>query len=137
MQITPYLSFDGDCKTAFAFYKDALGGEITYMLSHGDAPADAGIPPGTENLIMHACLEVKGQSLMGADAIPGQEPKGTKVSVSLHYEKAAEGEKVFNALAEGGEVTMPFSETFWADGFGMLVDKFGTPWMINCGDKEM
>jgi PhnB protein len=81
---------------------------------------------------MHATLEMKGQSLMGADSPPGQYAKPQGFSVSLHTQDIAESERVFSALSEGGQVFMPLQETFWAKRFGVVVDRFGTPWMVNC-----
>lgn len=91
------------------------------------------VPKEWGKKIMHASLRVGGQSLMGADTPPGsyQAPHG--FSVALHIEDPAEAERVFGALAEGGKIGMPIQETFWAHKFGMLVDRFGTPWMVNCG----
>jgi len=132
MQINPYLNFNGDCAEAFKFYEQAVGGKIMFMMTWGEMPGAADqFPPETHKRIMHATLKVGEQTIMGADAPPDkyQPPKG--MNVSIHVKDRAEGERVFNALAENGKVNMPFSETFWSPGFGMCVDRFGIPWMVN------
>jgi PhnB protein len=130
--INPYLMFDGDCKQAFEFYQQCLGGEITAMFSHGEMPGADQIPAEQHQLIMHARLVAGNAVLMGSDSPPEyfEEPKGT--SVSLLIDTPEEAERVFHALADGGNVRMPIEETFWAVRFGMLTDRFGTPWMVNC-----
>lgn len=133
MQLNPYVSFNGQCEQAFKFYEKVLGGKITFMMTWGEMPGGADqFPAEALKLIMHATLKVGDAVLMGADSPPGtyQHPKGT--NVSLHLKDIAEGERIFNALAENGTVQMPFAETFWSPGFGMCVDQFGIPWMVNC-----
>lgn len=132
MQITPYLIFNGRCKAAFEFYEQCLGGKITAMMTFGETPAADHVSPEARDGIIHARLIVGDAVLMGSDSPPElfEEQKG--MSVSLHVEDVAEAERIFHALAEGGSVRMPIGETFWAVRFGMLTDRFGTPWMINC-----
>jgi PhnB protein len=132
MRLNPYLFFKGDCENAFKFYQKVLGGKITAMLPHAGTPAEEHVPKEWRTKIIHACLEADGFTLMASDAPPSHQndPKG--FSVSINVEKPAEAERVFNALAEGGTVTAKLDETFFAQRFGMLVDRFGTPWMINC-----
>jgi PhnB protein len=132
MLITPYLFFDGDCEEAFAHYAEVLGGEIVAMLPHTGTPAEAEVPPAWRSKIIHACLRVGDQMLMASDAPPGRQQTPQGMSVSLHIDEVAEAERVFAALSEGGTVTMPLAETFWARRFGMFTDRYGTPWMINC-----
>ena len=132
MKINPYLSFDGRCREAFEFYAKALGGKITFMQTIGESPMASSMPTDTHGRVMHVTLEAGGQVLQGADT-PGQFSKAAGFSVAVHFDDASEGERVFNALAQGGDVQMPFQETFWAKGFGMLTDQFGTPWMVNAG----
>jgi PhnB protein len=131
MQINPYLNFNGQCETAFKFYEQVLGGKITFRMTWSEMPGADQFPPEMQKLIMHATLNVGDRILMGADSPPDryQQPKG--MNVSLHLKDVAEGERVFNALAEHGNVTMPFQKTFWSPGFGMCVDQFGIPWMVN------
>lgn len=132
MQLNPYLSFKGDCEAAFKFYEKCLGGKIVALVPHTGTPAEQHVPPEWRNKIMHARLTVGDEVLMGSDAPPDryEQPKG--FSVTLQVEKPADAERMFNALAEKGNVTMPIQKTFWAERFGMVVDRFGIPWMINC-----
>ncbi len=131
MQLNPYVNFNGQCEAAFKFYEKVLGGKITFSMTWGEMPGADQFPAESHKLIMHSTLSLGDKLLMGADAPPGryQEPKG--MNLSLHFKDKAEAERIFKALAEGGSVTMPFEKTFWSPGFGMCVDKFGVPWMIN------
>ena len=132
MRWNPYLMFDGRCEEAFRFYEKCLGGKIVTLAPFGDTPACAHVPPEYRNRIMHARLEVGDQVLMGSDTTPQHPHEGVKgSSVALQLKDPAQAERVFNALADGGTVTMPMQETFWAARFGMLVDRYGVPWMVN------
>jgi PhnB protein len=132
MQLNPYLTFNGQCEAAFKFYEQCLGGKIDAMLTHeGTAMADQ-VPAEWRKKILHARLTVGDQVLMGSDAPPRRYEKPQGFSVSLNTKDQAEAERIFHALAENGTVQMPLQETFWAVRFGMLVDRFGTPWMVNC-----
>ena len=91
------------------------------------------MPPETHGRVMHVTMQFGDQVLQGADAPPGQFTQPAGFSVALHFDDAAEGERAFTALAQGGTVKMPFQATFWAKGFGMLIDQFGTPWIVNAG----
>ncbi len=124
--------FNGNCKEAFALYERVLGGKIEAQFTFGETPEQEHVPPGYADKIMHVSLKLENTSLMGSDDPMGtyETPKG--ISVSLHIEDPSEAERVFNGLAEGGTVTMPLEETFWAIRFGMCVDRFAIPWMINC-----
>jgi PhnB protein len=132
MQMHPYLTFDGRCEEAFRFYQQALGGRIEMMQTHGDSPITGEVPPAWHGRILHARMTVGDAVLMGSDAPPEhfQAPQG--ISVSVQVDDPAEADRVFAALAEGGRATMPIDRTFWAERFGMLVDRFGIPWMVNC-----
>jgi PhnB protein len=132
MQLNPYLLFNGDCAEAFKFYEETLGGKIESMFPYKGSPAAEHAPPEWADKIMHATVRIGDQPLMGSDAPPGryEQPKG--ISVSLSLKDPEKGERLFNALAEGGTTTMPFQKTFWAAGFGMCTDRFGIPWMVNC-----
>jgi PhnB protein len=132
MNINPYLGFNGECEAAFKFYASVLGGKIEAMIPHEGTPAAEHVPPDWRNKIMHARLSVNGNVLMGSDAPPPHraEPKGFHVSINV--QNPAEADRIFHALAEKGTVEMPIQQTFWASRFGMLVDRFGIPWMINC-----
>lgn len=132
MQLNPYLMFNGQCEAAFKFYELCLGGRLEAMMTYGDSPMADQTPSERRNKIMHACLIVGDEVLMGADDPPDQyeEPKG--FSVQLAIDDSAETERIFHALAENGTVRMPLQETFWTVRFGMLVDQFGIPWAVNC-----
>lgn len=135
MQLNSYLFFNGQCEAAFKFYEKCLGGKIDAMLPHAGTPAEGQVPANWRDKIMHARLLVGDEVLMGSDAPPEhfQQPQG--FSVALGVGDPAEAERIFNALADKGTVRMPIQQTFWAVRFGMLVDQFGIPWMINC-EKE-
>jgi PhnB protein len=132
MQSNTYLNFNGDCAAAFKFYEQCLGGKIVAKATYGESPMAEQTPSEQRDRIMHMQLIVGDVNLMGADCPPEyfENPQG--FNVNLQFDNVEEGERIFNALAENGTVKMPFEKTFWADRFGMIVDKFGTPWMINC-----
>jgi PhnB protein len=132
VQLSPYLNFNGNCEEAFRFYELALGGKIECLMPHEGTPAEAHTPPEWRKKIMHGRLNLNGQVIMASDSPPDyyQQPQGFFINLSV--KDPAEAERAFHALAEGGKVRMAIQETFWAVRFGMLVDRFGTPWMINC-----
>jgi PhnB protein len=132
MQLNPYLLFNGQCEAAFRFYERCLGGKIVTMMPHAGTPAEGQVPPEWRDKIIHARLVVGDQVLMGSDAPPDHFEKPQGFSVTLGIDNPIEAERLFNALAENGTVRMPIQQTFWAERFGMLVDRFGIPWMINC-----
>ena len=132
MQINPYLGFNGDCEAAFKFYERCLGGKIVMMMTYGDSPMAEQMPSGFGGKIMHVRMTVGDFVLMGSDAPPDRHEAMKGFSVSLGIDDPAEADRVFHALAENGTVGMPIQETFWAARFGMLTDRFGTPWMVNC-----
>lgn len=135
MQLVAYLAFDGNCREAFDFYRDALGGEIVYATTVGESPMAAQMPPETHRRLMHIHLQIGGAALMGAD---GGEGCGDRVSgpgsttVNIMVDSADEAERIWAKLSEGADIRMPLEPTFWSARFGMLVDRFGKPWMINC-----
>ena len=133
MQLNPYLLFNGDCEAAFKFYEKCGVGKIDGMMTHGGTPAEEQVPVEWREKILHARLVIDDQALLASDAPPGSYQKPQGISVSLQLKDAAEGERLFNALAENGTIGMPFQKTFWAAGFGMCTDQFGIPWMVNCG----
>ena len=136
MQLNPYLFFSGQCEAAFKFYAQVLGGKIDAMLTHEGTPAESHVPAEWRSKIMHARMTIGDWVLMASDAPPGrsQPPQGFSVHISV--DEPAEAERIFKALADGGQVRMAIEQTFWAERFGMLVDRFGTPWMINCAKKS-
>lgn len=133
MQLTPYLTFNGNCEEAFRYYEKHLRGKIEAMIPHEGTPAEEHVPANWKKKIMHARLVVGDAALMGSDAPPQHYSKPQGVSVSINVDDLKEGERMFHALADGGTTTMPFAETFWAKGFGMCTDRFGTLWMVNAG----
>jgi PhnB protein len=132
MQLNSYLTFNGQCETAFRFYEQSLGGKIEAMITHAGTPAEAHVPPEWRDKIIHARLNVGNGTVMGSDAPADryEAPKGSWVQIAIG--DPLEAERIFQALAENGTVKMPMQKTFWAARFGMLVDRFGIPWMINC-----
>ncbi len=132
MRSNPYLSFNGECEAAFTFYEQCLGGKITEKMTYGGSPMAEQTPPEQRDRIMHITLNVGDIVIMGADAPPQMFEKPQGFSLNLNFDSIEEAERVFNALAANGMVKMPIQETFWAKRFGMAIDRFGTPWMINC-----
>jgi PhnB protein len=133
MKLNPYLFFNGQCESAFKFYEQCLGGKIEIMMTHAEAPTpQEQIPSDWRDKIIHARLVVGDMVLMGSDAPPGYSEEMKGFSVSLIVNSPADAERIFNALATNGTVRMPLQKTFWSASFGMLVDRFGTPWMVNC-----
>jgi PhnB protein len=133
MQLTPYLLFNGNCEEAFKLYAQVLGGKIDTMMLHEGSPAEQQVPPEWRKKVLHAHMTVGDQVLMASDAPPGHYHQPQGFSVSIQVKDVAQGERIFNALAAGGNVMMPFQKTFWSPGFGMLKDRFGIPWQVNCG----
>jgi len=132
MQLNTYLHFNGQCEEAFKFYEQCLGGKIEAMVSHEETPFANQVPTERRRQIVHARLLVDGQVLMGMDPPPDRYQKPHGFNVNIGVKDPAEAERIFNALSQNGTVTMQFGETFFAVRFGMLVDRFGIPWMINC-----
>ena len=131
MHINPYLSFRGKCKEAFTFYEKVLKGKIQFMMTYAESPMADQTAPEAKNNIMHATLQVGDQQIMGADAPPQHGTKPAGMCVSIGLTDVAEGERIFKALSEGGNVQMPFAKTFWSPGFGMFIDRYDIPWMVN------
>jgi PhnB protein len=132
MQVNPYLYYNGNCEAAFRYYEKVLGAKIEMMLTHESAPAEMPTPPEWLKKIMHGRLTIDGEVIMASDAPPGHFHQPQGFSVSLLVEDPAEAERRFKGLCEGGRVTMAFAKTFFSRGFGMCVDQFGIPWMVNC-----
>lgn len=128
-QITPYLTFDGNCREAMNFYKACFGGELNVQ-TFGEAPMESS--EADKERIMHAELRSAELILMASDGMPHQALiPGNNITLSVHSKSKEEQEKYFNKLAEGGNITMPLADTFWGAYFGMLTDKFGMHWMFN------
>ena len=137
-QLNAYLSFNGNCEEAMRFYEKTLNGKLEALLTFAQTPVGDQTPEADKNRIMHAYLTFDGQGLMAADAPTGMKFEPMRgCALALSYASADEGKRVFDALAEGGKITMPFNPSFWADGFGMVDDRFGTHWIVNGGMKPM
>jgi PhnB protein len=132
MQLNPYLTFNGQCEAAFTFYARVLGGKIEAMMTYGSSPMAEQTSPEWRNKIIHARLTVGDKMLMASDAPPDRYEPMKGIMVTLGIDDPGEAERIFHALSENGTVQMPIQETFWARRFGMFVDQFGTPWMVNC-----
>jgi PhnB protein len=131
MKLQPYLYFAGNCREAMTFYQEVLGGQLATMMTYGEGPPGL-VGPDWQDRILHATLDIGGEELLASDAPPGryQPPAGFEITIAL--DDLDEAKRIFAALAEGGTVTMKLQETFWTRGFGMLVDRFGVRWMVNC-----
>lgn len=136
MRVSPYVMFNGKCREALKFYEQLLGAKILFSMTFGESPAKEQMPPETYDLIIHATLSIGDQLLMASDAPPDRYEAPRGVYISLHLNDIAEGERIFKALSDGGKVQMPFEKTFWAERFGMCVDRFGVPWMVNCENPK-
>jgi PhnB protein len=128
-QIDSYIFFDGNCAEAMRFYEKTIGGNIDMMMKYADAPEGA-CPPGSEERIMHASLDLDGRHLMASDSPKGQHERMQGFSVSLNYATAEEARRIFEALTAGGKTMMPPGPTFFAGYFGAGTDRFGTHWMV-------
>lgn len=137
--VNAYLTFNGDCKAAFDFYKSVFGGKFDYIGTFGEMPPQEGMPPMSDEMkqrIMHVSLPISAETrLMGSDTggeWGASHQVGNNVSMSINTKDKAEADRIFNALANGGNITMPIADTFWQSYFGMLTDKFGIHWQVNC-----
>ncbi len=137
ISIQPYVFFDGNCQEALDFYKSALGAEVSVM-TFGDAPME--VPPEQAARVMHATLTIgSGEnqaSFFASDGMPGAPiDSGMRAHISIGAADPETGAKYFNALAEGGTVTMAYEKQFWGDTFGMVTDRFGIKWMVNANGQ--
>ena len=132
MNVQPYLSFEGRAQEAIDFYKSALGAKIDMVMHFKDAPPEmqAQMSPGSKDKIMHAAFHIGDTQVMASDGQCSGKASFSGVTLTLNAESNGEAEKLFNALAKGGKVNMPMSETFFAHRFGMVADKFGVNWMV-------
>ncbi|HEX4377568.1 MAG TPA: VOC family protein [Steroidobacteraceae bacterium] len=130
MKLSPYIPFPGNAREAFRFYAETFGGKITAEITYGQTPAAAQTPAALHNSIIHISLQVGTEILMGCDSPPEryQKPAGTMLMWAV--DELAKAEKIFKTLSTGGAVVAPWSPTFFAEGFGMCVDRFGTHWMV-------
>src|SRR5262245_55026353 len=138
MRIEPRISliFNGECDAAFSLYQQCLGGTVTFRLTWGDSPMADEAPGDWHDKVCHATLIVGNAAFSGADVLPGayERPRGFQIQLNLDDVEAAE--RIFAKLADGGLVTIPLQQTFWAQRFGAVVDRFGIPWGINCGERD-
>ena len=136
MRIEPSISlvFNGECDAAFALYQQCLGGTITFRLTWGDSPMADQAPPEWRDKIIHATLTVSGKAISGGDVLPGQYKRPQGFQLQLDLDDATAAERIFEQLADGGLITVPLQQTFWAQRFGAVIDRFGIPWGINCGE---
>ena len=133
MQVQPYLFFDGRCEEALEFYKHALGAEVATLMRYKDSPephSPGCVPPGAENKVMHTSFRVGETTVMASDGRCLGNPSFQGFALSLAAPNDAEAERLFAALADGGQVQMPLTKTFFSSRFGMVADRFGVPWMI-------
>ena len=133
MQVQPYLNFDGRCEEAVEFYRRALGAEVTGLIRFKDSPephAPGMVPPGAENKVMHASFRIGDTTVMASDCHSGGRPSFQGFSLSLTAADEAEAERRFASLADGGQVQMPLTKTFFSSRFGMVADRFGVSWMV-------
>ena len=132
MKLNVYLNFPGTCEEAFTFYNNVLGGEITSMERYAGSPMEDMAPADWQDKILHASMHVADMDLMASDVGPDRfvNPNGYNLSISV--DDVDEAERIFGGLTEGGTVVMPLEETFWAARFGMLKDRYGIDWMVNC-----
>jgi PhnB protein len=136
MKVEPYLFFNGRCEEAIAFYKQALGAEVTMQMRMNESPEPhppGMVPPGFENKIMHASLRIGDTNVMMSDGNSNMQPEFKGFSLSIGVTEIAQAEKLFAALSQGGQVQMPLGKTFWSPCFGMVADRFGVSWMVIVG----
>ncbi|PYK62660.1 MAG: VOC family protein [Verrucomicrobia bacterium] len=132
--VQPYLSFDGRCEEAVEFYRRALGAEVTMLMRFKDSPepAQPGMcPPGSGDKVMHASFRIGDTTVMASDGQCGGRPGFQGFSLSLTVPNEADADQLFAALADGGQVQMPLTKTFFSPRFGMVADRFGVSWMIH------
>jgi PhnB protein len=130
MQVQSYLFFNGRCEEAIEFYKKALGAKVEMMMRFKEAPGDHQCAPGTENNIMHSCLRIGDTAVMASDGMTQGKPEFKGFSLTLNAKDEAEADRLFGALADGGQVQMPLGKTFFSPRFGAVADKFGVGWMV-------
>ena len=139
MKVEPYLFFNGHCEEAMLFYQQAIGAEVIFQMRMDESPTPTqpgSLPPGFENKIMHASLRIGDSTVMVSDGNSDMQPSFKGFSLSLGVDDVAEAERKFNALAQGGKITVPLAATFWSPCFGMLEDRFGVGWMVSVDAEE-
>jgi PhnB protein len=135
MDVNPYLMFNGRCEEALEFYKRAVAASDVHLIRFREAPPGASMPGAQPDQVMHASFRIGDSTILASDG-PGQPgARFEGISLSINTGSDAEAKKIFDALAQGGQVRMPLAKTFWTSGFGMLVDKFGVSWMVSVEHK--
>jgi PhnB protein len=132
MNMAPYLSFKGDCEAAFRFYQATFNGTLGELFRYAGSPMEKDVPADWGDKIMHGSVTILGHTLMGADNPPDKYERPQGFSLALNLADAQEAERIYRALSDGGKVIVPLAKTFWAERFGMVIDRFGAPWAINC-----
>jgi len=130
MKLYTYLNYGGNCRQAFEFYAEHLGGKITMVTTHGEQPESNKVPSDWKNAVLHARIEIGGTILLGADIPPERFQPMRSAYLSLMVDSVDEAERIYALLSEEGQVFMPMEETFFAHRFAMLRDRFGTSWML-------
>ena len=130
MKLYTYLNYGGNCRQAFEFYAEHLGGKITMLTTHGEMPDPSKVPPEWRNAVLHARIELGGTVVLGADIPPERFQPMRSAYLSLLVDSVDEAERIYSLLSEGGQIFMPMQETFFARRFAMLRDRFGTSWML-------
>lgn len=133
MRVEPYLFFEGRCEEAIEFYRKALGAEVTALIRYKESPEPpppGKVPPGSENKVLHSNLRIGETMVMASDGFCGGKPSFQGFSLSVTAPSEAEARRMFNALADGGQVQMPLGKTFFSPCFGMVADRFGVLWMV-------
>lgn len=135
MDVTPYIFFNGNCAEAIHYYETHIGARQASMMKHAGSPAEAHMPPGWGDKILHARFQIGDTVIMASDAPPGHQHKGAGYALSLSAKSVPEAERFVKGLGEGGSMSMPAGPTFFAEYFAMLTDRFGVPWMVICEGK--
>lgn len=136
MKLAPYLYFDGRCEEAIDFYRNVLGAEVIMKMRFKDSPDQSMTPPGSGEKIMHASLRLGENQFMASDGQCGGKAVFSGISMSLEVPTAADAERVFAALGDGGQVQMPMTETFFSKRFGMVADRFGVSWLLTVTSEQ-
>ena len=137
MKMHPYLAFNGQCREAFETYAQVFDGEVLFFQNFDEMPGSEELPEEIRGHVMHGQVSLQGQVLMGSDVMdPAMYQLPVGVNVQTGWDDPAQAKAVYDALLDGGEVIMPYEETFWSPGFGILRDRFGIPWMVNVNGED-
>lgn len=132
MKFEPAFKFDGDCAEAMSFYAGLFGGSTERAMTYGQSPEALDLPDGCEDRILHSSVQIGDLRIMGSDALPGRYVPGAVTTIVISTSSLGEGRRVFDALADRGQVLFPFQKMFWTEGYGQVTDRFGVPWMVMC-----